>query len=409
MRSLIKGLSFLLLLLFFSCRNYDSVNLFPVSNNEGKYGFIDQSGKLAISYNFDFAHRFFDNRALVLMEGKAYYINKKGKILFEASIEPKRRLKTSNVLGGSIDITYDKDSFIKISDIYFFQEGLAAYYDTTLRAFGYINTKGNIIIESKFFEVNRFSEGLAAVKLKDTLTTNSTLPTFESEYNNIKYGYINSTGNFVIDPIFHFASDFSNGKAFVNIQADDRRTNTGISIDTDGYVINKEGQTLSPNIKNTIAWNYSEGFLPAYNFIINLFFSRGYFFIDSSYNHYPIFEGEKIFFKDITTFSDGIAGVLIDTSWLVVDTKMNVITEEKFSNVKACTEGLMPVKKGNKWIYLNTVGLYAFDLEFDSCNKFFDRLAYVETYENNSTIKGYINRKGEYVWQNIILNKKVRY
>ena len=71
-----------------SCKDYDKINLYPVSNEDGKYGFIDLSGKLIIEFKFEYAHKFYDNLALVLFEGKAYYINKKGQQLFEASIKP---------------------------------------------------------------------------------------------------------------------------------------------------------------------------------------------------------------------------------------------------------------------------------------------------------------------------------
>ncbi|MDP3461182.1 MAG: WG repeat-containing protein, partial [Bacteroidales bacterium] len=227
--------------------------------------------------------------------------------------------------------------------------------------------------------------------------------------NNSKFGYINTTGNFEIEPIFYKASDFSQGRAFVNIRAENIITETGFSLSMDGFIINKNGVTMSPNIMNTQAWEYSpDGYLPAYNFVISMLFGAGSYFIDTSYNHFPKYNGEELYFNDITIFRDGIAGVRIGDFWRVIDTKSNILIDEKFSDVKTCSEGLMPVKNINKWKYLDLNGTYAFNLEFDSCSRFYDGLAYVEKYERNTTIKGYINKKGDYIWQKIIINNKVK-
>jgi hypothetical protein len=397
----------LLFSVFTSCNNYEKIKLYPVSNESGSYGYIDHSGKLIIEFEYDFAHRFYNNRALVLKDGEAFYINKKGKILFKASIKPvySRNVNDSNFVFE--DVTYSKVNFKDISDIYFFRENLVAFFDTAHNAFGYIDTDGNMAIPPKFAVVNNFHEGLAYAKLKDS-TSHIRLSDLEFGNKN-KFGYINSTGSFVIEPIFYKASNFSQGKAFVNIRADNTFTETGFSLSLDGYVINKNGVTLSPNLMNTQAWAYSpDGFLPAYNFAIHMIFGTGYYFIDSLYNHFPIYNGEELFFSDIATFNDGVASVRVGEYWRVIDKDLNVIIDENFSNVKVCSEGLVPVKVNKKWKYLSIKGNYPFNLEFDSCNNFSNGLAYVETYDRNTTIKGYINKKGEYIWQKIFSNKKVR-
>ena len=395
--------------IFTSCINNEKVNLYPVSNEAGKYGYIDQTGKLIIDFKFEYAHNFYDNRALVLFDGKAYYINKKGKMLFEALLKPVKKLSSNDISSGLVDITYTKDYFIDIPTFYFFSEKYAVCYDTTCHAFGYIDTKGKVVISPKFAIANSFREGLASVKLQDTSNfKNNTFYSDILEFNNNKFGYINSNGNFEIEPIFFNASDFSQGKAFVNIKAKNSKTESGYSLNLDGYVINKKGSTLSTNISNTLAWEYSDGFFPAKDYIMSMLTGKSWYYIDSLYNHVPIFNDTIYYFNDITTFSDGIAGVRIDDFWRVIDTKMKILIDEKYSDVKVSSEGLIPVKKGMKWKFLSTNGTYPFNLEFDSCKRFHDGLAYVETYYVNSTIKGYINKKGEYVWQKLIQNSIVK-
>ncbi|MDP3461946.1 MAG: WG repeat-containing protein, partial [Bacteroidales bacterium] len=152
------SISIMLCSIFTFCSNYENVKLYPVSNESGEYGFIDESGNLIIQYKFEYAHRFYNNRALVLSNGKAFYINKKGNILFEASIKAHNEIKSNDSSDIIIDNTYSKVYFNNIPKYYFFNENLAAYYDTSRHAFGFIDTKGNLVISPKFAIVNSFSE-----------------------------------------------------------------------------------------------------------------------------------------------------------------------------------------------------------------------------------------------------------
>ncbi|MEO0020342.1 MAG: WG repeat-containing protein [candidate division WOR-3 bacterium] len=64
---------------------------------------------------------------------------------------------------------------------------------------GYIDKTGNLVINPQFDDAWSFSEGLAVVQIGD------------------KLGYIDKTGNLVISPQFAFASAFSEGLAAVMI------------------------------------------------------------------------------------------------------------------------------------------------------------------------------------------------
>jgi WG containing repeat len=70
--------------------------------------------------------------------------------------------------------------------------------------FGYVDSKGALIIDSKFVDAWPFSEGLAPVAIEgDALTP------YEH------YGYINAKGRMVIPPRFQFAKGFRSGLAVV--------------------------------------------------------------------------------------------------------------------------------------------------------------------------------------------------
>jgi hypothetical protein len=63
--------------------------------------------------------------------------------------------------------------------------------------YGFIDSSGNVIIEPQFLAVGGFTEGLAFARIKGT------------------YGYIDFTGEFVIPPQFDYATPFSEGIAIV--------------------------------------------------------------------------------------------------------------------------------------------------------------------------------------------------
>jgi hypothetical protein len=222
----------------------------------------------------------------------------------------------------------------------------------------------------------------------------------------MKFGYIDKTGEFVIQPIFFKASNFSQGIAFVNIKANQPPNNNSITLSIDGFVINKTGQVISQNFANTMAWRCSkEKYFPAIDLLIPALWGGNYYFIDSSLNHFPKYNNESVFFENITSFSEGLAGVYRDSCWRVIKINGQLLNQETYEDIKLCSDGLLPVKKAGKWKFLNKKGGYEFINEFDSCNSFRHKLAYVEIYEANSIIKGYIDIRGKYIWQTISRRK----
>lgn len=84
-----------------------------------------------------------------------------------------------------------------------FSEGLASVEIPRSRYFlekyGFMDTKGRIVIEPKFDYVEWFHEGLVGVQLQG------------------KWGFIDKTGKFVISPQFDEVGDFSEGLAPVKL------------------------------------------------------------------------------------------------------------------------------------------------------------------------------------------------
>ena len=63
--------------------------LYPVKIN-GKWGYIDKDGKIAIKPKFDLALGFQEGRARIKLYGKWGYIDKDGKIIIDRSLRNMR-------------------------------------------------------------------------------------------------------------------------------------------------------------------------------------------------------------------------------------------------------------------------------------------------------------------------------
>jgi len=196
-----------------------------------KWGYINRKGEMVISDSFDFAGRFFsDNNAVVLSEKKWGVIDRSGqflvvpkyKMLYEATDTPFLLAflpEEEKNPWRYIDI-HDRQIFSEtFKGAGCFQEGLACVRDDN-RKYGFINTKGNLVIPYLFDDALGFSEGLACVKI-DGL-----------------WGYINRSGKIVISPQFGWADSFRGSLAEVKIGGSGAYVEAGEEY---GY-INKAGR-----------------------------------------------------------------------------------------------------------------------------------------------------------------------
>lgn len=169
---------------------------------DGKYYYYDKLGDVQFDgKSFDFAGTFNDETAAVMQDGSWFIIDKEGNKVSDDFYD--------DIILNS-DFTYNKNNIqifkytnaSKYSVLYknkvvgeFDDVGVLA--DAHLipvcidSKWGYIDTKGNIIIEPQFVIARSFSNGLAAVS------------------NGQKWGYIDADGNLAIDYQFLDAGYFS--------------------------------------------------------------------------------------------------------------------------------------------------------------------------------------------------------
>lgn len=139
--------------------------------SEGKWGYIDERQNLVIPVVYDRARDFSGGIALVELDKKEFFINKKGEKVF--------------------DFLYDNISQ--------FEEGLALVRKSEKK--GFINNRGEEIIPLLYDDGHCFKEGLAPVKHEKL------------------WGYINTNNEFVIAPAYSDASPFYEGLARVKHNA----------------------------------------------------------------------------------------------------------------------------------------------------------------------------------------------
>ena len=157
-------------------RNVDEQTVRPYSEGlsaffeNGKWGFLNLDGKVAIKPEFDEVTDFEKGLSIVKKDGKFGAINTKG--------------------GHVFPITFDK--FTK------FDGGIAMAEENGLKYYLYSNGKRQPLSNKYVFYP--YSEGFARIK----------------SAKNGKWGYIDSEGIIVINPTYTYASDFHGGYAIVS-------------------------------------------------------------------------------------------------------------------------------------------------------------------------------------------------
>lgn len=140
---------------------------------EGRVGFLDNSGSFIINPRFRDAGRFNDNRCFVrsLDYRRYFYIDQKGE---------------------ELPLPQGIQSFDAIEEGDFSNERALVHFNDK---YGYIDTKGELIIQNIYQEALPFSENLAAVQVAE------------------RWGFIDKNGEFEISPQFIRVGSFSNGLA----------------------------------------------------------------------------------------------------------------------------------------------------------------------------------------------------
>jgi hypothetical protein len=177
---------------------------------EDKSCFIDETGKTVISCNFNAAGNFSKGMAPVRIGRLWGYINRFGKIVVEPQFQGAAEINNGM---GRVEIwdrvqclgkTYTREDapphLFTIHDDTF---NLTSSCFAEHQRFGFVNVKGEVVVKPEFFVAGDFSEGLAPVRIEDSVSS--------------KFAFIDKTGRIVIPANFDQAYSFSEGLAAVEV------------------------------------------------------------------------------------------------------------------------------------------------------------------------------------------------
>jgi WG containing repeat len=242
---------------------YPDLGLIPVRVKD-KWGYINNEGKVVISPQFEMVYPFTEGLAAVKIGNKWGYINRVGGIVIAPKFDSAEFFSSGlagvalaeksageykigfiNKIGDFIikPELYRGNDAISLSN-YFFTDGLRPIKVND--KWGYLNTKGELVIKPQFAGAGLFSEGLTRVVIIENglkkekiinksgqvvFTPNSKkiiggfsegLLSFQPKGKN-RYGFVNKKGEVVIRPEFTYAAKFSEGLACVQIYDEKER------------------------------------------------------------------------------------------------------------------------------------------------------------------------------------------
>ena len=190
-----------------------------------------------------------------------------------------------------------------------------------------------------------------------------------SIYSEGGWGYIDTTGQFVIGPQFGMCSDFSEGLARVG----------------DASFIDKTGKCV---IETPDSIDCADDFWEGFACVRSLDYEFG--FIDKT---------GKIFvepqFDETYSFSEGLARMKSDGLYGYIDTTGKMAIEPKFLFAGDFYEGLAEVCTDGLWGYIDKSGQFVIEPKYDFCDPFSEGLAGVNIH--NEGDYGYIDKKGKMV------------
>ena len=251
---------------------------------------------------------------------------------------------------------------------------------------GYINRKGEYVINPQFEGADFFSDGLAKIKTRGGKT-----------------GYINKKGEYVISAIYANGTAFSDGLAFVVSDGGfptciDRDGNQKFALNDANRItafreglavfitesgergfVDKTGKTVI-NAQFESAYSFRGGFARIWREGVAGFIDK-----TGTIKINPQFKAVGNFYEDKAAFSDG-------KQWGYINTKGGYAINPQFDDAGRFSNGLAAVKQGKAFGYIDKTGKLVINPQFDGASPFSDGLAAVRT----GGKYGYINKDGKF-------------
>lgn len=256
--------------------------------------------------------------------------------------------------------------------------------------YGYVNQKGELVLNTQFDEANEFYEGLAAVNLYG------------------KWGFINKRGKFIIQPQYNRVGDFHEGRAYVvHLKEEYRDGSTYVTsnvayIDRHGKIVipyyesglyfydfssgltakqygdstycsymDKNGNLVLDknyfeqkgwiNTRDAVCNGFQEGLLNVYKYTDDTYKTRISAYMNKKgeivYNRkFNVPEDEEEGSCDFDSFSEGMARFRVNWKYGFINKDFNEVIPPIYDFAYEFQDGLARVEKDEKWFYIDKNG-----------------------------------------------------
>ena len=310
-----------LLFFCFSCQKNTLIDIFPVKVGD-RWGYVNTKGKYIQNPLFDEADFFSCGVARFVQDGRVGYINEKGKIVI-----PPLNLRGT---------TFSEDKAFVVKE-----EGIILCIDKAGKVLFSLNNVS---------WVSNYHEGFAKI----------TIPSGEM-------GYINSTGQIVLEPKYKLAGNFSEGLAYVILNKQS------------GY-INKQGDFIILT-RPDFAYEFHD------NMVVNNQNGARYGFLDQKGNVTIPYQ-----FDVASEFKEGFACVR-NGLYGYIDKNGDYIINPQFDKANSFSNGMALVRSKGKYGYIDTKGNQAISFQFENGCDFIGDYAFVQ---DSSGKYGLIRKDGSY-------------
>jgi hypothetical protein len=328
-----------------------------------RYGYLDAAGKWVLKPVYLYATMFDETGGawVKMTDNKYHYINKSGKDLgtFDAEGSNLKTFKDGYAVDADMDYPFalvDINGKVvkdidECSAIYNFSEGMAGFKAKSKELYGFIDINGNKVIPAEYTGFSGFKEGISRV----SQTING----------KTKYGYINTKGEILVPfDEYKISGVFSDGMAV-------------IKKDSIYYFMDKDGKLLNLPRKYDALTDFKSGFAlgtvtnkngPNSYYYINTNLQEA--FNINAKSAWPIWEDAAIINRDsvyemintkgetvktlvgidfLKFTKEGKLAVRENKKWGFINTKGDMIIKPQYDSCDSYNEGYAKVQVGDKW------------------------------------------------------------
>lgn len=269
----------------------------------------------------------------------------------------------------------------KFDSVYSFSEGLAFVFINN--NYYFINEKGEKVIELPSGNYRSFHNGLASFNPGSTYKGIEQHMIMEGK----KWGFINKKGEVVIEPIYDKVGNFYEGVATVTIGFGDNEKN--------GYIDKTGNYILNPQKQIKLCGRFSDG-------VAVIIKDRIYYLINKLGNIIKELKYDRL---SPYGFKEGLMWAKLGRKYGAIDIQGNLAISLKYRIVTYFSEGLCKVRLNGKYYYIDKTEKVVIKVpENYYCSRFSEGLATVEVgYTKIDEGKwkkyksGFMNRQGQIV------------